>query len=64
MGANIIVIFGVVAVLLAALFIWGKHSKDQTPLMKESCHGNCAECSSACKEKPKGKFDKYEEFRR
>ena len=64
MLSQVIVILAVVVILLCAIYIWGKTTKMKTPIMKESCHGNCAECASACKEKPKGKFDKYEEFRK
>lgn len=66
MASQIIVILAVVVFLLSAIYIWGKVGKFNKPVMKESCHGNCAECASACKEKdePKGKFDKYEEFRK
>lgn len=64
MAAQIIVILAIVVFLLSAIYIWGKTAKFKSPVMKESCHGNCAECASACKEKPKGKFDKYEEFRK
>ena len=64
MGSQIIVILAIVVFLLAAIYIWGKLGKFKKPVMKESCHGNCAECASTCHEKPKGKFDKYEDFRK
>lgn len=49
-----LVIAVIVAVLLAALVIYGRLSKSDKVLMRESCHGDCAHCSIECHEKQDG----------
>ena len=51
MASQIIVVFAVIAVLFTALVIYGRFAKLKKPLMKESCHGSCADCSINCKDR-------------
>jgi len=51
MATQIIVVFAVIAVLFTALVIYGRFAKLKKPLMKESCHGSCADCSINCKDR-------------
>ena len=53
MLTQIIVIFAIVVVLLAALTFYGKRANLKKPLMKESCHGSCADCAVNCKGRKK-----------
>ena len=48
MATQIIVIFGVMAAALGALFIFARVSKSKDPLMKGGCHGDCSSCGAHC----------------
>lgn len=48
MTTQIIVIFGVMAAALGALFIFAQVSKSKDPLMKGGCHGDCSSCGAHC----------------
>ena len=50
---QIAVIAAIVIVLLAILTWYGKHADLKKPLMKESCHGSCADCAIDCKNRKK-----------
>lgn len=52
---QLLVIAVIVAVLLAALVIYGRLSKSDKVLMRESCHGDCAHCSIECHDKEQEK---------
>lgn len=51
---NLLIIAAVMAALIIGLVIYGRHSKDQTPMMSGGCHGDCAHCASRCEEEKKG----------
>lgn len=51
MLTKIVIVFAVIAALFTALVIYGRVAKLKKPLMQESCHGSCADCSVNCKNK-------------
>ena len=53
MVMKIVVIAAIVVVLLGILTWYGKHADLKKPLMKESCHGSCADCAVNCKGRKK-----------
>ncbi len=53
MTFQIIVIFGVMAAVLCALFVFALVSKNKEPLMRGGCHGDCSNCASHCEDEDK-----------
>lgn len=51
MFSRIVIIAIIVAALLALLFLYGRRANLKTPLMKDSCHGSCADCTLNCKDR-------------
>ena len=47
---RLIILFCVIAAI-TALVIYGRFAKLKKPLMKESCHGSCADCAINCKDR-------------
>ena len=53
MLTKVLLIAAAAAVLIGALIIYGRHSKNQTPMMNGGCHGDCAHCASRCEDEQK-----------
>ncbi len=55
MLSNLLGIAAVAGALVIGLILYGRHSKDQTPMMGNGCNGDCAHCASHCEEEEQEK---------
>lgn len=53
MLGQFLIVAGIIAVLLCALFFYAKFTKNQDSMMQGGCHGDCSNCASHCDEKDK-----------
>lgn len=53
MLTKVLLIAAAAAVLIGALIIYGRHSKNQSPHDERGCHGDCAHCASRCEDEKK-----------